>query len=175
MHGHYDPIRCYLDIGCNVGQECFLFAEDFPDVEVAGVDFNEEAIAVARERFTRENLSFHAFNTLEPAFVEAFKDYNPDLVSCFEVIEHLSKGQMEQLFHNLNAVMTDKTVLLLSTPNGHYSDDGHHHVQFFSMKQLEKILGQHFSVGRVGKFLYNPRMNKTHDILFAILHKKTGS
>ena len=65
MHGHYDPIKRYIDIGCNVGQECFLFAEDYPDVQVDGVDFNEEAIAVAKERFPRENLDFHALNTLD--------------------------------------------------------------------------------------------------------------
>jgi 2-polyprenyl-3-methyl-5-hydroxy-6-metoxy-1,4-benzoquinol methylase len=174
MHGHYDPIKRYIDIGCNVGQECFLFAEDYPDVQVDGVDFNEEAIAVAKERFPRENLDFHALNTLEPAFVEAFADAEPDLISCFEVIEHLSKRQMEILFDNISAIMTDQTVLLISTPNGHYADDGHHHVQFFSMKQLERILGKHFQVGRMGKFRYNPRMKKTHDILFAIVHKKSA-
>ena len=172
MHGHYDPITRYIDIGCNVGQECFLFAEDYPDVHVDGVDFNANAIEVAQERFPRENLKFHALNTLEPEFVETFAGSEPDLISCFEVIEHLSKRQMEVLFDNINAIMTEKTVLLLSTPNGHYADDGHHHIQFFSMKQLERILGKHFKVGRMGKFRYNPRMNKTHDILFAIVHKK---
>lgn len=76
-----------LDIGCHGGRFTQEMASFLPEVKMAGIDPDQEAIAYARKRLP--DFSF------KEAFVEnlPFRDESFDLVTCLEVLEHVSDPQ----------------------------------------------------------------------------------
>ena len=165
-------IKCVLDIGCNAGQADFLLAKEYPDIKFIGMDFNRDAIEYARKTYSLPNLEFHTFDAIERDYVDHFSETKIDLITCFDVIEHLFPDQLTSVFENINNISHSNTISLFLTPHGHESDNGRGHVQFFDAKKLEKILAKHFKVERVGRYRYNPKLDRYQDILFATVYKK---
>jgi len=165
-------IKYILDIGCNTGQECFLIAQDYPDVKVVGIDLNKEAIKYAKVRYNLTNLEFYTCDAICSRFIERFSKEEIGLIFCFETIEHLFADQLEKLFKNIHAVSNMNTIILFTTPTGHENSDGFHHMQFFSLNKLEKMLMQYFDLERIGHFRFNPILKRYHNVLFAIVRKR---
>jgi len=165
-------IRHILEIGCNAGQQCFLIAKKYPKIKVVGIDLNKDAIKHAKKNYCLPNLEFYAFDALSQNFVQYFSKLELDLIFCFETIEHLFPAQMAKLFRNIADVASKNTLIIFTTPLGHASDDGYHHVQFFSFEKFERTLAKFFKIERVGKFRYNLKLNKYHDVLFAMVYKR---
>jgi len=73
-----------LDIGCGAGEFLYLARERY-GYQVAGVDFNEEAVHLARTLYGIENVVCGSW----PAAAEAVAQGAFDRVTMFHVVEHL--------------------------------------------------------------------------------------
>lgn len=71
-----------LDIGCGFGYGTALLSQSFE--RVVGVDLSQEAVSTARARYP----SHPSFSLMDGQAL-GFKSDSFDLVTCFEVIEHL--------------------------------------------------------------------------------------
>lgn len=100
-----------LDAGCGSG---YGSAEFSAAVSVVAADISADAVRHARENFQRPGLTFLQ------ASCEAmpFADATFDLVTAFEVIEHLNNWQ--QLLTEAKRVLKPGGILLVSTPNKSY-------------------------------------------------------
>jgi SAM-dependent methyltransferase len=100
-----------LDAGCAIG----LLVEALRDrgVDAEGIDFSEFAIGHSREDIR----PFLAIGTITEPFSKHY-----DLITCFEVVEHMPPNDADRAIANLCAY-TDE-VILTSTPM-HYRDPTH--------------------------------------------------
>jgi SAM-dependent methyltransferase len=109
--GDRDPALRILDAGCGSG---YGTAELSAVASVIGTDISEEAIIHAHARYGHTGAKF-----LQAAWEGLpFADAAFDLVTAFEVIEHLDRW--EELLKEANRVLTPAGTLLVSTPNRDY-------------------------------------------------------
>jgi len=101
-----------LDLGCGTGYGSAELAR--VAAAVTGVDVAEEAVAYAREHFARENTTF----VVASAAATGLPDASFDLVTAFEVIEHLA--DWKALLAEVRRLLAPGGVLLVSTPNRLY-------------------------------------------------------
>ena len=75
--------KSVLDAGCGTGKTAYLISQAGAK-QVAGIDFSEEAIEVARKSFCADNLSYHCMDLHE------WKDTVDVVVSC-GTLEHMDR------------------------------------------------------------------------------------
>jgi hypothetical protein len=68
-----------------------------------------------------------------------------DIITCYEVLEHMPKGQGLKLLDNLVSACSNDTLLLFSTPcyNGTMSDN---HIYEWTYEELKQELDQRFTI-----------------------------
>jgi SAM-dependent methyltransferase len=100
-----------LDAGCGTG---YGTAELADAATVTATDISEEALAYASANFSRPGVRF----VNAPCEALPFGEATFDLITAFEVIEHL--GRWPDLLTEARRVLTPAGVLLVSTPNKAY-------------------------------------------------------
>lgn len=100
-------VRTILDVGCGEGINTCLLARRFPQEEVTGIDISQTGIMHARVNYQLPNLRFfHAdLDSLNSRY---------DLVTCFEVLEHVPDWQ--EFLGKM--VQASQKYLMLSFPTG---------------------------------------------------------
>lgn len=101
-----------LDAGCGSGYGSAELAKT--GASVTGADVSGDAVAYAREHFGAQGIRF----VEAPCESLPFEPESFDLVTAFEVIEHLERWQ--ELLTEANRVLKPGGVLLVSTPNRDY-------------------------------------------------------
>lgn len=99
-----------LDIGCGEGYGAFLLSRTAR--YVLGVDSADHAIEHARLRYDLANLKYQAADATQLPARETF-----DLITCFEVIEHLGEEDQHALLAQVMRLLDPDGILLISTPN----------------------------------------------------------
>jgi len=134
-----------LDLGCGSGYGAARIGEEAKKVE--GVDVDAEAVAFARQRYSRENVSF---SRIESGKSLPFADASFDVVLSFQVIEHVwDDGTYLKEAHR---VLKPGGVMVVVTPDrAHRLLPGQRpwnrwHVREYSGAQLERKMGQYFDV-----------------------------
>jgi len=98
-----------IDLGCGDGSITLAFKEKLDVKNVFGVDIDEEAISVARQRgIVAENLDLSEDKL---PFLDGFFD----LAISFEVIEHLTNP--DNMLEEVHRVLRKGGMFLISTPN----------------------------------------------------------
>ncbi|WP_197426589.1 MULTISPECIES: methyltransferase domain-containing protein [Hyphomicrobiales] len=100
-----------LDFGCGSGYGAADLAEEA--AHVTAVDISEEALAYAREHHKAPNLVFERRYDL----AECLEPASFDLITCFELVEHLARPDQLRLLASLKRLLTEDGLLLISTPN----------------------------------------------------------
>jgi SAM-dependent methyltransferase len=100
-----------LDAGCGTG---YGTAELAAATSVTGTDISEEALAYASANFSRPGIRF----VNAPCEALPFGEATFDLITAFEVIEHLERWP--DLLTEARRVLTPGGILLVSTPNKAY-------------------------------------------------------
>jgi 2-polyprenyl-6-hydroxyphenyl methylase/3-demethylubiquinone-9 3-methyltransferase len=137
-----------LDVGCGAGLLCEPLAR--LGARVTGLDAAAENIAVAKAHAEPQGLAIDYRNEA----IEDFTGRGFDLVTSLEVIEHVDDPQ--GFVNGLAKAMADDGLMIISTPNrtalsnlllvelaersGQIPRGTHHHEQFITPDELEKLL-----------------------------------
>jgi len=119
-----------LDAACGEGYGSALLARSA--ASVVGVDVDAEAVAHARERYSRANLSFAAGSVAELPLA----DGSVDLVVSFETIEHLA-GQ-QRMLAEFRRVLAPGGALMLSSPNRPVYNEAGGEANHFHVRELDR-------------------------------------
>lgn len=136
-----------LDVGCHGGKFTSIILSQFPKANIIGIDISSEAIASAKNKYPNINFLIAWAEKLP------FDDSKFDLVTCFEVLEHLEKPQ--QSISEIKRILKKNGSLLTLVPTENllfriiwyfWSKAGpgkvweHTHVQKFSGRSLDSLL-----------------------------------
>lgn len=138
--------RDVLDAACGEGYGSHLLAARARSV--AGLDIGEEAVAHAREHYSRENLRFDQGDATQLSY----EDDSFDVVASFETLEHLEA--QETLLAEFRRVLRPEGYLLISSPDRkRYSDetgyDNPFHVRELYRDELEALISASFPAFRL--------------------------
>jgi len=100
--------KTYADFGCSSGYVTSLITERYNPRIACGFDSCAENIALAQTRYPRIFFEHRDLNEI------ADTGQRFDIVSCFEVLEHL--GSIPNGIHNLLNAITDDGILIISVP-----------------------------------------------------------
>lgn len=139
-----------LDVGCGAGLLCEPLAR--LGARVTGLDAAPENIAAAQAHAAPQALAID----YRCEAIEDFADRGFDLVTSLEVIEHVDDPQT--FVAGLARALADDGLMIISTPNrtalsnlmlvelaeltGRIPRGTHHHEQFITPDELEKMLGE---------------------------------
>lgn len=139
----YAPGRRVLDAGCGAGYGAHRLSALASSV--TALDVAPEALAHAREHYSRDNLRFVQGSCSAPPF--AARSF--DLIVCFEVIEHLADWRA--CLEGFRRILKEDGVLVISTPNRSYyaesrSESGPNpfHVHEFDCEEFASALRELF-------------------------------
>lgn len=130
-----------LDIACGEGYGSNFLAKNA--TSVIGVDIDAESINHAKNKYTKQNLTF----IIGSANKIPVSDSSIDLAVSFETIEHHDK-HIEMLLE-LKRVLKSDGILIISSPDkATYSksikNENHFHVKELHKKEFQSLLNQHF-------------------------------
>lgn len=134
-----------LDAGCGVGWRSFIFAKKAK--KVYGVDYSNEAVEYAKKNYKKSNLDFIVMNVCDLRFDDNFFD----IVTSFEVLEHLTLEQAKRFIAETYRVLKPGGLLIGTTPIvpeevGKNQCEIKHHIYEYSKKELHELLSSYFAI-----------------------------
>lgn len=165
-----------LDVGCGSGNMYEVFYRNrYSPNNYTGVDIREKTIESNKIKFPKANfLMLDIVNNKLP-------ENNWDLVTSFEVIEHIGKQNGEKFLENIKQIMNSNTIFCLSTPC--YDEkvgaaDNHiinGQIGEYTYNELKELLEKHFTIAETyGTFAsqkdYKDKMNEHQTWMFERLH-----
>lgn len=110
-----NPPARVLDVGCGSGNLFETLWRNMVRVDYTGLDVRKRTIANNIEKFKSSSLhpQFFCHDITTPLPVQGEFDY----VCSFEVIEHIGRANAPLYLGHMRNVMTEKTLLYISTPN----------------------------------------------------------
>lgn len=140
-----------LDVGCNNGYGTAVLARRCKTI--VGIDVSPAAVEEAKSKYGSRNVTFRHVDGGELPF----KDGSFDLVTSFQVIEHLQ--DYKKYFDEIRRVLRPAGALLLTTPNAFIrlrasaKPWNPFHVHEFRADELFRLIRAHFPFGTVvGQF-----------------------
>lgn len=141
-----------MDVGCGSANLLELLYRNRRAPEIyCGVDIKLKTLTDAHEMWkeTNVNAEFYQVDFCEEDLLESTGiDRGWDLITCFEVAEHIGKKNVHKLLSNIAGCCNDETIVLISTPvydpavgaaNNHIIDGEVGELTFTEMKEeLEK-------------------------------------
>jgi SAM-dependent methyltransferase len=113
-----------LDAGSGFGQYSYRMSRLFPTALIKAVDVKEEQIFDCNQFFLKTKLNNRVI--FEKADLTKYVEEKQfDLILSVDVMEHIEEDVL--VFKNFYASMTDKGMLLVSTPSDQGGSDAHDH------------------------------------------------
>ncbi|MFA4907983.1 MAG: class I SAM-dependent methyltransferase [archaeon] len=103
--------KSVLDVGCNIGYGANILSQ--VSKEVIAIDFDSKALDFARDRFATHNIKFQH----SEAQTLPYPDGSFDIVTSFQVIEHIKQSDIPLYINEIKRVLTGNGIAILTTPN----------------------------------------------------------
>ena len=100
-----------LDFGCGTGYGTAILSAHA--ASAVGVDIDASALEWARRSHRLPNLSFQR----SADFLASYENQTFDMVTCFEMIEHVTEPDQDRTIQALARVLRPEGLLFISTPN----------------------------------------------------------
>ncbi|PTD94179.1 hypothetical protein C9439_03790 [archaeon SCG-AAA382B04] len=171
---HIDSDDSVLDLGCGDG----FLTDKIADIckRVVGVDKSESGIRYAENLVCKENCSF----MLGSAADLPLKDDTFDVVTLFEVIEHINENSIGKFVSEVKRVLRDKGKVIITTPNpdnllnrilGREKVVGNHKREY-QPSEVKSIFGDLKMIDIVGIYLPIPPFHLFHKKMFEFIYKR---
>lgn len=130
--------KVFVDVGCSTGFVISKIAKE-PVKKIIGIDPSKESIESAR--LNNPNVQFF----ISGADMLPIEDGSADVVTMFDVIEHVPKNTEREVFAEVKRVLKKNGKLLISTPNSNFLTNfldpawyfGHRH---YKVSRIIKII-----------------------------------
>lgn len=133
-----------LDIASGSGYGTKILAEKAKNV--IGVDVNKNAVKYASNNYSAKNIQYKVGSAVKIPIDEK----SMDVCVSFETLEHLNIKDGEKFVKEINRVLKDEGVLVLSTPNDKNVPKGnHYHFKEYTDKEIKKLLDKHFKYVKI--------------------------
>jgi len=111
-----EPVKddVILDVGCSSGGSSFLMAK--AGAKITGVDFDEQAIDIAKEYRNRFSKIYSGCTFLMARAEEIISDLAPNKVTMIDFVEHVPDENLKEILQQLAVQRADWT-LYIYTPN----------------------------------------------------------
>lgn len=104
-----------LDFGCGTGNLAEVFYRNkYSPFLYYGIDIRKKTIENNKLKFS--NLSWCKFESFDLCTDDVYLNERFDIVTCFEVVEHIGKNNIKSFLKNVKNNMSEGTTLLISTP-----------------------------------------------------------
>ncbi len=155
----YAKNQSVLDCACGRGYGSYILSSVASSV--TGIDLNPNSLQAARRFFPKEHLTFKEWDV----FKLSEMNLKFDLITAFEVIEHLPPQSTHSFLSSLAKALKPTGILLLSTPNhdvvlksGSWVPE--FHINNFKAAELRQTLKNHFQdVEMLGQFKERSGLN----------------
>lgn len=105
-----------LDVGCGTGNLLQMLYRNMHKCDkYLGLDVRSQTISKAKE--TWSIVDWAQFDVEDFVNLKTFRGSDWDLITCFEVAEHIGHWNINSFLTNIKKHMNENTLLLLSTPN----------------------------------------------------------
>lgn len=105
-----------LDFGCGSGEMLELFYRNkYRPKQYLGLEIREKQVAENKEKFAK--LDFAEFRQIDLCQPELDLGQTFDIITCFEVMEHIGHKNADTFLDNIAYHCNDDTIVFLSTPN----------------------------------------------------------
>lgn len=137
--------KVVIDAACGEGYGSNIISGSAKSV--TGLDISSDAVQFARSKYKdKENLCFEVGSVSDLPF----EDKSADVIVSFETIEHIPEELQSKFLIEIDRVLKDDGILIMSTPNkAVYSDlhDYHNefHIKEFYKEEYLEFLHQKFS------------------------------
>lgn len=130
-----------IDIGCGKGETAFFVSEKA--VQVVGMDIKEKNIASAKEKYTRQNLSFIVGDVLAYPFSDSF-----DAIILSNVLEHIEyRVEFLKKLHDISDIILLRVPLITrdwlavykKVHGFEYRLDPTHYIEYTEQELLQEI------------------------------------
>ncbi len=125
----------WLDVGCGDGKFVSLLTEISSNI--VGIDISERGL-----RFGK-CLVPGAFLCLMDSKKMAFNDLCFDVVSCLDVIEHLSDQELEETIYEIYRVLKEDGILIISVPSKNKPLESKHY-RHYNVADIYKLASLYF-------------------------------
>jgi len=135
------PNKTILDFGCGTGYGSSILATKAR--AVVGVDIDESALEWARETHRKPTLEFRKNSDFGASLPSQYFD----LITCFEMIEHVTADHQQLIIDSFVKVLKPDGVLLISTPNPDITalyGDNPYHLCELTRDEFEALLRSKF-------------------------------
>jgi 2-polyprenyl-3-methyl-5-hydroxy-6-metoxy-1,4-benzoquinol methylase/glycosyltransferase involved in cell wall biosynthesis len=136
------PQKTVLDLGCGTGYGAAMLARKGA-ASVVGLDIDPSTIEWAQHAHCEKNLSFSVSADLG----EGFASESFDLVTCFEMIEHVSEPVQHATIASIARLLKNDGILLISTPNPVVTKlygENPFHLRELTEQEFLALLSEHF-------------------------------
>lgn len=134
--------KTVLDFGCGTGYGAAIMADVAS--AVIGLDIDAPALAWAESSHRNPRISFRRHDDLGASLpADAF-----DLVTCFEMIEHVDLKMQQAAVANIARVLREDGLLVISTPNPEITalyGANPYHLREMTEAEFRDLLSPHFS------------------------------
>jgi 2-polyprenyl-3-methyl-5-hydroxy-6-metoxy-1,4-benzoquinol methylase len=151
-----------LDAGCGYGYGTYYLSIK-TESNIVGIDIDENKINLSKKNHDNTNLKYYVLDLLDDNCVNKFisTEGDFDLITCFEVLEHIPKDKEEMFLNNLKKLLKSDGILILSTPNKDVWDifaytEGH--INEKTPEALIALLRNYFEVKEVYGSIFIPRL-----------------
>lgn len=138
-----------LDIGCGEGYGSYFLSSVAK--KVVGIDYDQEIINYAKNKYHKDNLIFYALDVKELGSL----NNRFDIICAFQIIEHIQNTKL--FLEYIKSLLHDDGIFICSTPNrmdaSPNSDTplNKFHVREYLWNEFKELLETYFSkVGMVG-------------------------
>ena len=135
-----------LDFGCGTGYGSALLAT--VALSVTGLDIDAPALRWARQTHRNAVLNFDQRDDLGAGL----PDRSFDLITCFEMIEHVAHSMQIDTIRNVARLLTPTGQFVISTPNPEVTamyGDNPYHLREMSEAEFLELLNPHFAHVRI--------------------------